>query len=513
MKKFSKSIGIAMPACRKPAGGRESNTYTVTIQSDDNGSASASKTIEVAQGEIITITATPNAKRFFKHWQVVSGGAFLAGTTEAETTFTMPAGDVTIKACFFSLFGYWADDTDNPALVIELVEDGDTSWYDKGSGVNTFLLKFKEGDALANYCRGIAAVYTSAKTIVFIATEAADSTGAWSSDAADTVLVADFDVTFAELSLNFEGILYTLINADISAPIEIADQADLAKIGVDSDFPLDGNYKVVQNITLSGTQTPIGSWSETDAGLQKPFTGTFDGNGKTIRGLNIDGGNSGFQGLFAYIGTDGMVKNLVVSGIVKSADAGNGTASYIGGITGWNDGTISSVAFSGKVSGRNAVGGIAGANLGIIENSYNTADITGTASNVGGITGRFLGGYVSFTYNTGTISGTRWVGGIAGEGNVSNSISLGLKVTASEAEYAGRIVGDGSGINNKARSNMKVNGSLITNRTASNINGVDINTIQWGSSSWWTGIAGWDTAIWDFSGVGAGSYPQLKVFQ
>ena len=63
--------------------------------------------------------------------------------------------------------------------------------------------------------------------------------------------------------------------------IRIATAEDLAKIGADEKFPLDGDYTLTADIDLSGrTWTPIG----TEAA---PFTGTFRGKGHVISGLTI----------------------------------------------------------------------------------------------------------------------------------------------------------------------------------------------------------------------------------
>ncbi len=291
MKKFSMSIGIVilamligltMTACQNPAGGgKKARTYTVTMQNDGNGTASANKTAEVAQGETVRITATPNDKRFFKQWQVVSGGASLAGTAAAETTFTMPSGNVTIKAGFLSPFGDWADDTDNPTLVIELVEDND--------GVDTFLLKFKEGGAaLTNSYRGTAVVNTSAKTIVFTAAEVATIAGTWSLDTDETVITAALDVITGELSLNFQETPYTLINADIPDPTPVitgvsAGTATIASVGGDSVITVAGT-NLVDGITVTAfdgetetniTGTTTGSW------ISQTVTLTFPANMST----------------------------------------------------------------------------------------------------------------------------------------------------------------------------------------------------------------------------------------
>ena len=69
-------------------------TYTITVQTDGHGTASASSTTAKA-GEQITLTATPNSGYRFARWEVVSGDI-----TITNNTFTMPEENVTIKAIF-----------------------------------------------------------------------------------------------------------------------------------------------------------------------------------------------------------------------------------------------------------------------------------------------------------------------------------------------------------------------------------------------------------------------------
>ena len=68
--------------------------YTVTVTTEGNGTASASPAKAVA-GEEITLTATPDGGYHFKEWQVISGGV-----TIKDDKFTMPDGNVEIKAIF-----------------------------------------------------------------------------------------------------------------------------------------------------------------------------------------------------------------------------------------------------------------------------------------------------------------------------------------------------------------------------------------------------------------------------
>ena len=69
-------------------------TYTVTVNNDGNGTASANPHTAAA-GTMITLTATPNKGYHFKEWQVISGGV-----TIKDNKFTMPNDNVEVKAVF-----------------------------------------------------------------------------------------------------------------------------------------------------------------------------------------------------------------------------------------------------------------------------------------------------------------------------------------------------------------------------------------------------------------------------
>ena len=73
---------------------RQAETYAVTVTTDGNGTASADLAAAAA-GTNIALSAAPNAGYHFKEWQVVSGGV-----TIENDKFTMPDGDVEIKAIF-----------------------------------------------------------------------------------------------------------------------------------------------------------------------------------------------------------------------------------------------------------------------------------------------------------------------------------------------------------------------------------------------------------------------------
>ena len=74
--------------------GSATTEYSVTVRTDGSGTAMADKT-SAAAGTVVTLTATPKSGYHFKQWQVDKGGV-----TIKDNKFTMPAGNVEIKAIF-----------------------------------------------------------------------------------------------------------------------------------------------------------------------------------------------------------------------------------------------------------------------------------------------------------------------------------------------------------------------------------------------------------------------------
>lgn len=148
--------------------------------------------------------------------------------------------------------------------------------------------------------------------------------------------------------------------------------------------------------------TPIGSTSA------KAYKGSFEGNGYAVKGLYINAPKTNYLGLFAFL----------------------------------NSGSISGITVYGQVSGKQYVAGVV-ANMqqnSTVDRCANYADITGSSTYVGGITGYLsvATAKVSNSYNVGTISGTTNCGGVAGSNNATAIINnvfnvgeiLGTKVGA-----------------------------------------------------------------------------------
>lgn len=77
--------------------GYSATKYTVTVTSDANGTASADKTINVAAGETVTLTATPKTGYVFDKWDNKTPASL---TIDTDGKFNMPSENVSVKATF-----------------------------------------------------------------------------------------------------------------------------------------------------------------------------------------------------------------------------------------------------------------------------------------------------------------------------------------------------------------------------------------------------------------------------
>ncbi len=136
-----------------------------------------------------------------------------------------------------------------------------------------------------------------------------------------------------------------------------------------------------ENLTVS-LQADI-DLKDTDFVSIPVFSGTFLGNGHMVSGLKINENGSN-QGFFRYLTQTARVEKLNISGQVTPG----GSRSDIGGIAGCNAGLIFDCSFSGTVTGRDRVGGIAGTNTvtGIIDTCRTSGTVTGNHF-TGGIAG------------------------------------------------------------------------------------------------------------------------------
>ncbi|MBQ4556496.1 MAG: discoidin domain-containing protein [Clostridia bacterium] len=286
-----------------------------------------------------------------------------------------------------------------------------------------------------------------------------------------------------------------------------------------------GDYYLASDIDLTGyTLSSIGNGTT-------PFTGTFDGCGYTISGINITG-TAADVGLFGVVGGTAadpvIIKNLTISGKIDGD-----TYSNVGGLIGRATGCleISNVTNRCTVSTTGTiVGGIVGfvsvdsgvtANVSIV-NTVNDAEIRGGSYDVAGIvgkvdynasagtstftiskcanyksvtaTGNEVGGIVgyycfraanvttSFTelYNTGNISGVKYAGGIIGWANIPVAGKLAVKnvmnsgdITATSGVLGGIMGGALNGAKDILFQNV-YNTGAVTGTGAATYEGVHI---------------------------------------
>ena len=82
-------------------------------------------------------------------------------------------------------------------------------------------------------------------------------------------------------------------------------------------YGLDKNYILMNDIDLTEATAEGGDWDNgcgwAPIGENEtiPFTGIFDGNGHTIKGMQIRGIKTKYAGLFGYV--NGTIKNLIIS--------------------------------------------------------------------------------------------------------------------------------------------------------------------------------------------------------
>ena len=254
-----------------------------------------------------------------------------------------------------------------------------------------------------------------------------------------------------------------------------------------NDKALGYNYALMGDINASGIEdyVAIGTGS---AG----FTGTFDGRGNRIIGLNVESGNAG---IFDTVGEYGTVKDV---NIYSGNFTGNNNAGAVAGV---NEGRIEGVVtFGNTVKSNGNAGGIVGENASgtfkpnekgddeLIDGIYDVEStgsvIAGSSDAVaGGLVGTNTGGLAnSFSDSAVTVQSSvklsdTALGGVVGSntGNVQFVDSLGVTNGANSSQVGGIIgINKGnmySGYNESIVSGQDDVGGII------GVNG-DANTVE-----------------------------------
>ena len=201
----------------------------------------------------------------------------------------------------------------------------------------------------------------------------------------------------------------------------------------------------------------------------KPYQGTFDGNGKTITNLYINASQVNV-GLFGYT-YGGTIKNLTfeyanvtntnnyAGVLVGKAFVGSTLQNikisntcqikggkYTGGIAGYLDGNAYNCVNCATVQGIQYIGGLCGYSS--TGNSMtacaNYGNVTASSSGVGGLVGYFSGGTIQDCANYGDVKGTEYVAGMAGSvknGKIQNVFSYGNISVTTKTQRVGMVFG------------------------------------------------------------------------
>ena len=207
-------------------------------------------------------------------------------------------------------------------------------------------------------------------------------------------------------------------------PYQIATAADLNDIGNHQE-DCDKHFILINDVNLAeytGTQFNIigKEW-------KSAFTGVFDGNNHKILNFTWSSQDIHAIGLFIYLREAGEIKNLGM----ENVDVNAATGTCVGGLVGANYGMITNCYSTGRVAGRYHVGGLVGANWSSdrarITNCYSTGSVSGWY-NVGGLVGDNVS-TITNCYSSGSITEVLWgVGGLVGNndfGSITHCYSTG----------------------------------------------------------------------------------------
>ncbi|MBK3516996.1 T9SS type A sorting domain-containing protein [Carboxylicivirga marina] len=216
---------------------------------------------------------------------------------------------------------------------------------------------------------------------------------------------------------------------------------------------------------------PIGD----NKGPDNTFTGTFDGNNKSISNITINRPATNWVGFFGST----RVSSITDLGLTNVTVAGQ---TFVGGLIGSVGSTadiITRCSTTGTVSGNGtgingtSIGGLIGSSPSLILECNSSATVTGTNSDTGGLVGKSTG-ELRFCYSTGTVtSAGQNTGGLVGQ---SNKVTLcySTATVSSTSIYAGGLIG----LSNGSTTSCFSSGSVHSLTEAGGIVGYMKSTVQ-----------------------------------
>ncbi len=215
---------------------------------------------------------------------------------------------------------------------------------------------------------------------------------------------------------------------------------------------------------INGSVSTFGSMEVSSVG---GIAGCSDGTLKDCsNSASVTGNNAFNKEEEVSLGSGGVV-GCNYSRVESCSNTGSvtGKGLFTGGVVGYNttnnttDGTISASHNTGAVEGKQYVGGVVGNNHTVVEDCYNTGEVTSTGDYVGGVVGRNTSFYenyyplpiqppnverkgkISTSYNTGAVSGGSYVGGVAGYNCVTIAQCFNTGNVTGAENYTGGVVG------------------------------------------------------------------------
>ncbi len=217
-------------------------------------------------------------------------------------------------------------------------------------------------------------------------------------------------------------------SGSVSNPYQIINAQQLYNMRTN----LSANYILMANIDLSSYSNwePIGNFNTR-------FNGSLNGNGYKISNLTINRPSGDYQALFGAMDPAGILKNLKLEAVNIAG------GSRVGGLVGYDKGTIQDSYVVGSISGSSFVGGMVGEKSdGKINNSYTNVTIKATSDRVGGLIGSMNVGTIYRSYSLGSVTGNGIkYGGLVGHCNmvIIEECFASVNVTTSKSRVGGLI--------------------------------------------------------------------------
>jgi hypothetical protein len=199
--------------------------------------------------------------------------------------------------------------------------------------------------------------------------------------------------------------------------ITSAEQLNYIRLDLSAHYIQYADIDLGQSPWNTGTGwEPIGNNRTGDD--ESKFTGSLNGNGFSINNLKINRLNKNNVGLFGYVGTNGIIRDVTLHNV--EVKGGSNVGAVAGTIF---TGSIINSSVTGTVLGDNRTGGIAGElnASSSIDSSFSRVDVTGNES-TGGLVGLIEFTSVTNSRAEGNVYGSISVGGLVGYGRSMGGI-------------------------------------------------------------------------------------------